>query len=351
MSATMSVKKSWEKGNAMRLRRYEGNPVVTAGTHDWRRVTTFNPAVIVDDDGIFYMWERACESLAPLICHVGLLRSEDGRHFELMSDEPVLSPHDFGTPKGTVEDPRVVKIDGRYYMTFVQRDFAAICRPDGVGIPDYCEAPDVPEGKLNNYRSGIAVSDDLKTWEVLGLITPPEMHDRDCVMFPEKVNGRYAMLRRPEGYIGADYGCERPSVWLTYSDDLLTWDEPVLVAQPEQPWEACKIGSGPPPVPTDDGWLVVYHGVAGVKRRVTYRVGAMLLDRDDPSKVIGRATDFFMEPELYYERFGLITPNVVFPTATPVKDGEVYIYYGCSDTCISLATAPLSDMIAYASGK
>jgi predicted GH43/DUF377 family glycosyl hydrolase len=196
----------------------------------------------------------------------------------------------------------------------------------------------------NSYRSGIAVSDDMRTWEVLGLITPPGVHDRDCVLFPEKIGGRYAMMRRPSEYVGAAYGCTAPSMWLSYSDDLLTWTDPVLMAQPAQEWEIAKIGAASPPVRTEAGWLTLYHGVDTTSR---YRVGVMLLDLDDPARVIARAPEFIMEPEAYYEKVGVIIPNTVFPTANVIVGDELYIYYGCADTCISLATCAVTELLAY----
>ena len=182
------------------------NPIVAAGSETWRRIVTFNPGAILDDDGTFYLLERAVSSLAPLFSHVGLLKSSDGVDFELAHPEPVFDANDLNTPHGTVEDPRVVKIDGVFYMTYVHRNFASSCHPNGLGVPDYSDSTLVPPGDPNLYRSGIARSTDLITWENLGLMTPPEVDDRDCVLFPEKINGRYAMLRRPQLYSGPQFG-------------------------------------------------------------------------------------------------------------------------------------------------
>jgi predicted GH43/DUF377 family glycosyl hydrolase len=329
----------------MKLKRHEDNPIVRPGKHHWRRVATFNPGVVLDGDGVFWMLERACSSLAPLFSHFGLLRSDDGVHFELASDEPVFTASQLGTPRGTVEDARVVRIDGTYYMTYVHRNYVASCYPNGVGIPLYADVADVPPGDLNNYRSGVAKSDDLVHWEDLGLVTAKNLDDRDCVLFPEKIGGRFAMLRRPMNFVGPEFGCDGPSIWLSWSDDLINWDRPQLVATPDSDeWEGGKIGAGATPMKTDEGWLIIYHGVDNT---VTYRSSVMLLDLEDPTKVIARSPDYILEPEEYYERVGLIIPNVVFPSANVIKDGTVYVYYGCCDTCISLATAPLSDLLDY----
>lgn len=325
------------------LQRHPENPIVLPGRPWWRAVTTFNPGVVIDDEGTFWMLERATSSLAPLYCRFGLLRSDDGVHFELASDEPVFAAEMRRTPRGTVEDPRLLRMDGRYYMTYVHRNYVASCYPNGITVPDYHNVRDVPPEDPNNYRTGIAVSDDLRTWQDLGMVTPPDVDDRDCTLLPEKINGRYAMLRRPINYVGAEYGCDRPSIWISYSDDLLNWDKPVLVAAAKDPdWEGVKIGAAAEPLATDEGWLLLYHGVdtAG-----TYRVGLMLLDRHDPTRVIARIPHFIMEPKAAYEKIGLIIPRVIFPSANVVKDGIVYVYYGCCDTVISLATAPLEQML------
>jgi predicted GH43/DUF377 family glycosyl hydrolase len=167
--------------------------------------------------------------------------------------------------------------------------------------------------------------------------------DRDCTLFPEKVGGQYLMLRRPMHYVGPEYGCDRPSIWLSRSTDLKSWSEPVLLAGAEHPeWESVKIGAAAQPIHTDEGWLMLYHGV---DRAGVYRVGLMLLDLADPSKVIARDPNWIMQPELAYEKVGLIIPRVIFPSANVVKDGVLYVYYGCCDTVISLATAPVDALL------
>jgi predicted GH43/DUF377 family glycosyl hydrolase len=192
----------------------------------------------------------------------------------------------------------------------------------------------------------LAVSDDLLSWEDRGLVTPIDVDDRDCVLFPERIGGRYAMLRRPLHYVGGAYGVARPSIWLSYSDDLVTWDEARLVATVEQEWEGVKIGAGATPLPTAAGWLLIYHGVDD---QANYRTGAMLLDLADPARVLTRTPAPIMVPEHAYERVGLIIPRVVFPSANVVRDGIVYVYYGCCDTVIALATTPLDSLLDHLS--
>jgi predicted GH43/DUF377 family glycosyl hydrolase len=175
--------------------------------------------------------------------------------------------------------------------------------------------------------------------------TPADVDDRDNVLFPEKIGGRYALLRRPRSYVGKGDGVQPPSIWISYSDDLMQWSEPRLVAHPEQPWEAAKIGAGPPPIKTERGWLLVYHGVDADS---VYRVGVIVLDLDEVERVIARTVEPIMAPEAYYERFGLVIPNVVFPTGAVVRGDRLFLYYGCADTSIGLATAAIDDLLELA---
>jgi predicted GH43/DUF377 family glycosyl hydrolase len=133
---------------------------------------------------------------------------------------------------------------------------------------------------------------------------------------------------------------------------LQAWSDPACIAVPEQAWEGRReggrIGGSTPPIRTGAGWLVFYHGVELIDpatRRVCYRLGAMMLDLNDPTVVLARTREPLMEPEAYYERFGLYIPNVIFPTGNVVVDGTVYLYYGVCDTAIALATAPLEALV------
>jgi predicted GH43/DUF377 family glycosyl hydrolase len=222
-----------------------------------------------------------------------------------------------------------------------------------VGVPDATQGqfPGFdPSQDKNQTRSGIAVSKDRLHWEFLGWATPTEVDDRDVILFPEKIDDRYALLRRPIGFVDMNTGHseEYPAICISYSSDLKTWSEPEVIIRPEFKWEDNRIGGSTPPLRTPRGWLVLYHGVETVHatmRRVIYRLGAMLLDLDDPRKVLARCPDFIMEPETYYEKFGLFIPNVIFPTGAVVKDSLLWIYYGCCDTAIGLATVPLDELV------
>ena len=325
----------------MQIKRYSKNPIVTPGLYDWRKAITFNPGAIYDN-GKFYLFERAGGTIRPLKCQIGLLESTDGFNFTHVSDKPVFTPEALGCPMGTIEDPRVVKIEDTYYMAFAHRPYTYNCNPTGLGVPDYSPIEGELDCGINNTRSGIAVSKDMLNWEFIGFTTPEDIDDRDNVLFPEKINGQFALLRRPMTYCGEGYPCNGPAMWISYSDDLTAWSEPTFIAGAENDWEGGKIGAASPPLRTDKGWLTLYHGVDD---NCIYRVGVMLLDLENPSKVIGRCSNWIMEPETYYERTGLVIPNVIFPTGTVIKDGILYIYYGCTDTCISAATVAVDDIL------
>ena len=195
-------------------------------------------------------------------------------------------------------------------------------------------------------------SRDLRSFEYETMVTPPGIDDRDGVLFPEKVGGRYVLLHRPTSWVGRTYGLDRAGIWLAFSDDLLNWDygtgPQYLLLSPREDvaWEAAKIGAGPPPVRTPAGWLMIYHGV---DTRHVYRVGAALLDLADPRKVLARTDEFLMEPELPWEKVGVI-PNVVFPTAAVLRGSELLVYYGAADRVVGLATARVDELLDFLIG-
>jgi predicted GH43/DUF377 family glycosyl hydrolase len=330
--------------------RHPENPIVRPGLYDWRRCVVFNPGALYDE-GRFYLYERAAGQLRPFHCYIGMLESADGVHFRHVSDQPVFTPEIAGSRYGSVQDARVVKIEDTYYMTYAYRPYACNYAPTGLGVPDTTQA-EYPgfsgRAEENQTRSGIAVSKDRVHWKHLCWPTPAELDDRDVILFPEKIHGRFALLRRPLQFVGPAYGTEKPGIWICFSEDLRTWTKPELLIRPAFEWEDGRIGGSTPPLRTPKGWLVLYHGVEArepATRRMIYRLGALLLDLDDPRRVLARTPRFIMEPEAYYEKFGLFIPDVIFPTGNVVKDGQVHLYYGVADTAIALATAPLDELL------
>jgi predicted GH43/DUF377 family glycosyl hydrolase len=191
--------------------------------------------------------------------------------------------------------------------------------------------------------SGLLVSDNLRTFRRLGRITRPDVDDRDVILFPDKIDGKYVMLHRPMQWVGPEYGTDYPAIWISFSDDLLSWSESVLLAKGQASWE-CKIGGSTPPLKTAEGWFVIYHAVDS---KGVYRVGVLMLDLDDPTKVIARTPEPIMEPEAEFEWKGLYPHGVVFPTANVVVDDVLYVYYGCADQSIGVATADFPSLVEY----
>jgi predicted GH43/DUF377 family glycosyl hydrolase len=336
----------------IRVIRHPANPIVRPGKYPWRRIVTFNPGVI-RENGKVYMYERTAGQLRPFICYIGMLVSDDGVIFSHVGDHPVFTPEKAGSRYGSVQDPRVVRIERSYYMTYAFRPYAWSSNPTGYGVPEshQTDFQGFDGDPLKNMtRSGIARSEDLHHWEHYKWATPEDMDDRDVVLFPEKINGRYAMLRRPLQFVGPGYGTDLPGIWISFSEDMETWQETRMVIRPEFDWENSRIGASLPPIKTGEGWLVIYHGVEKTDEKlntVIYRVGAMILDLNDPSRVIKRSSRFIMEPEAYYEKFGLYIPNVIFPTGGFVEQNQLYLYYGACDTAIALAIIDLDEILLF----
>jgi predicted GH43/DUF377 family glycosyl hydrolase len=197
--------------------------------------------------------------------------------------------------------------------------------------------------KENLGNTGLACTRDFRTFRRLGRLTSPVQDDRDVILFPEKIGGRYAMLHRPKHAKETEF----PSIWIKFSDDLLDWEraEDHILIQGRRGTKEEKIGGSTPPILTDRGWLVLYHGV-GDGGLADYTVWAMLLDRDNPLKVLGRTPEPILEPELPHEREGFY-PGCVFPVGNVVKDGILYVYYGAADKYVGVATCPLADLLDY----
>ena len=188
----------------------------------------------------------------------------------------------------------------------------------------------------------LARTSDFVHAERVGLIFSP--NNKDAVLLPTRFDGRWAVLHRPDAG-----GIEH--IWSAYSRDLTHWGEPhCLLPEGGGPaWDAVKVGAGPPPVLTDKGWLLIYHGVKLYGGSMIYRAGLALLDRDRPHKVIARPRGWVFQAEAPYEFNGLV-PNVVFPTGLLLRGDELWMYYGAADTCVCLATAKLDDVLALLEG-
>lgn len=331
--------------NEFKLRKYDGNPIFSPNPENpWESFSVCNPAAWYDD-GKFLMLYRAAGNDAEHRIHFGLAESCDGFNFRRVSNEPVLSPSLDGADAGCIEDPRLVKFGEWYYVTYAYRPL-----PPGrywLNPDSLADMPKTPADAPRFYRenmtqSGLLMSKDLRKFHRLGRITHPSDDNRDVILFPEKVKGRYALLHRSKMQIGEKYGCRYPSIWIAFSDDLLCWDEGTLLMSARYDWER-KIGGASPPLKTDEGWLLFYHGVDG---KGVYRVGAALLDLDNPVRILARSPLPLMEPTEPYERKGLYG-ECVFPTGNVVVDGRLYLYYGTADQHCCVATCEVKELLDY----
>lgn len=288
----------------MKLKRFINNPVLKPKKqNDWESKLVFNPAAVLEN-GLFHLLYRAVGD--DDISRIGYAVSVDGYEF-LRFDKPVFSPRGISESKGC-EDPRIVCLEGTFYMTYTAYS-------------------------LKGIRVSLASTKNFIQWERHGVVLP-DMENKDAVLFPEKVNGRYVMLHRP---------MDPPrSIWIAYSDDLLRWSDFKKVMTPiEGRWDSVGIGSASPPVRTEKGWLLIYHGI---DEESVYRLGVALLDLDDPSRLIGRYPHPILEPEEDYELRGEVR-EVVFGCGICEVGDKYFIYYGAADRVICGAIADKRELL------
>lgn len=288
-------------------------------TSQWETYNVFNPAVIYHN-GLWHMWYRA-QGL-DWISRIGYAVSADGRTWNRLR-QPVLEPQDTSDARG-VEDPRVIWLDDRFVMTYTAYGSTF----SGEGEPTHAGGGILPM---------VAVSANGIVWDKLGPLVRGE-DNKDHVLFPRKINGRYAALHR-----------RWPNVWIAYSDNLIDWParDMAQVYGPrrddEAAWDRKSVGSNGVPIETEHGWLLINHGY---DESHIYSFGCLLLDLDDPTRVVARPKRAIFWPQELWELRGDV-PNVVFSCANPVVDGTVYVYYGGGDHAIGLATCALADLLAF----
>ncbi|MDD2197442.1 MAG: glycoside hydrolase family 130 protein [Bacteroidales bacterium] len=264
-------------------------------------------------------------------------------------------------PKLDDSDPRVIKYDGKFYLTTLSH-LRLVCSDDGkkftepdsykpingegvyesFGIED-CRITQINDGYHLTYTmvSEIAVgvgymfTTDWKNFERRGMIFPP--HNKDCAIFDTKINDKYFAFHRPSSpELGGNY------IWIAESPDLLHWGNHQCVAltRPGM-WDSARVGAGAAPIATSEGWLEIYHGADENNR---YCLGALLLDKDNPSKVISRSIDPIMEPNMEYEKTGFFG-NVIFTNGHIVNDDRITVYYGASDEVICGAELSIKEIL------
>lgn len=240
----------------------------------------------------------------------------------------------------------MVKIGEWYYITYAARPFppGEYWKSDGqVYRPPFASSSFPRALRDNKTSTGLALTRDFRCWIRAGRITSPVVDDRDVILFPEKIRGRYWMLHRPLSWAGPGFETLYPAIWISSSEDLLDWQDSRLLARAEFAWEHQKIGGNTPPIRTDYGWLTLYHAV-GQDRH--YRLGAMLLDVDDPGIVRYRTRNWLLQPEAWYELDGLY-PGVCFPCGKVLLGDTLFVYYGGADKYVCLATCLLEELLSY----
>ncbi len=295
--------------------KFEGNPVLGPEAFPGDIMYVFNPGAI-KFNGEYLMIVDAATAATPIVFWIA--RSKDGVHFT-PDPAPIANwPIPAAGFENCIYDPRITRIGDEYILMYASHS------------------------TNNRVRTGVVRTKDFVAFERIEQ-RETGRNNRNSVLFPEKINGRYVRFDRPMG----DDELEPSDMCISYSGDLSDWsDTKVLMTPRPGCWDSHKIGGGAVPIKTPGGWLVVYHGVDRTCNGFIYRLGVMLLDLEDPSKIIARGGLPVLWPDRPYEMLGRVM-NVTFAcNAILEEDGTVKVYYGAADTCVGLATAKLEELIA-----
>lgn len=295
------------------MERYVGNPILRPiEAHIWESREVFNPAAIYLDGKVHLLYRAMGNDN---ISRIGYATSKDGIHIDERLPDPVYTPR-AKCEKDGCEDPRITDIGDELVMAYT-------------ALREYSH--------LQVYQialTTITQADFLaRRWNWTPSKLPfPGIRNKDAVIFPEKIDGRYAMIHRIE-----------PDVCIAYSDDLVHWcDMKSMMTPRARGWDNWKLGIGGTPIRMNDYWLVVYHGVS-VERM--YSLGIILLDAKNPERVLYRSRKALLAPKRDYERFGKV-PNVVFSCGNVVINNELFLYYGAADNVICVAKVSLEKLLA-----
>ena len=316
------------------VKKSHKNPIISPRNDvPWESRATFNSAAILEDDKVHFLYRALGDTDLSVL---GYATSSDGTHINFRADNPAYIPREpFETPGGNrfgsiaahfmsgggyggIEDPRITKIDNKLYLTYVAFDGAT---PPRVAISSI----DLKDFLDNNWDN----------WSTPKLISAPGMVNKSAVLFPRKINDKYVMMHRVY-----------PNILMDYLDDLefdnhLTGHH--FIPPRKGYWDSKKVGAGAPPIETKDGWLLIYQSV-GYQDPSRYKVGAMMLDRDNPSKVLYRTHEPIIEPNEHYENNGF-KAGVVYPCGAVVMNDNLNIYYGGSDSYLCAASTDLDKFL------
>jgi predicted GH43/DUF377 family glycosyl hydrolase len=325
-----------EKNVQILLKKHHQNPIIAPNPENkWENRATFNSAALFEDGKVHFIYRALGESDLSVL---GYATSKDGLTIDERSDEPIYIPREpFETPGGHafktfaehfasgggyggIEDPRITKVEDKIFMTYVAFDGANPPRVALTSIP------------IDNF-----LNREWSKWEKPKLISAPGMVNKSAVVFPEKINGKYVVLHRVY-----------PNILVDELDDLNFEDDKYLTGHYFIPprrkhWDSKKVGAGAPPMKTKDGWLLIYQSV-GYQDPGRYKIGAMVLDKDNPTKVLYRTNNPILSPEESYENGGF-KAGVVYPCGAVIKENKLFVYYGGGDTFVNAAEADLDKFL------
>lgn len=306
----------------IKLNRFDGNPIIAPREGiNWEAKGTYNPAAVYEDGSIHLVY-RALSS--DNISRMGYAKTTDGFYLTERLHQPIYIPREKFEQKikddvgAGCEDPRITKIDDRFYMCYT--------------------AYDGEEARV--AVTSISTSDFLTknwNWSKPVLITEPGVFDKDAAIFPEKINGKYAIFHRPGNAIWLDFVDS-----LEFSEGNFIKGEVLLNPRPDR-WDNGRVGISSPPIRTSQGWLILYHGIS--EPGPLYKASAMLLDINDPFKIKAIYKDPLFDPVASYEKEGQVR-NVIFPCGAVAIGDELFVYYGAADRVVGVATCNAEELVS-----
>jgi len=301
------------RANEPLLKRHPSNPIIHRNAIPCAN-SIFNSAIVRLGNEYRGMF-RVDNQCRDMLIHSG--RSRDGFAWEIDPEPVRWQCKDKEIEKVVFAyDPRVTFLEGRYYITWCH------------GYHGPC--------------IGMGVTDDFESFELLDVVLPP--YNRNAVLFPRRIGGEYVMLHRPSDNGHTPFG----DIFLCHSKDLRYWGKHRFVMGTASGWQSTKIGAGPVPIETPEGWVMIYHGVLTSCNGFVYSMGAAILDLEEPWRVLHRTRRYILAPTETYECVGDV-PNVAFPCSAihdPDSD-ELRVFYGGADTCVCLATTTLQELIRF----
>jgi len=298
---------------ASNFKRFEGNPILTPDRWPYPCNATFNPGVTkFNDETLMLVRVEDMRGFS----HFTLARSKDGKTNWIVDSHPALEcDTEMEEEEWGLEDPRIIWLAEREEYAINYVSFSK----DGPMV-------------------SLAMTKDFKHFKRYGSMLPPE--DKDASLFPRLINGLYVLIHRP--IIRGE-----AHIWISFSPDLRYWgNHKILIPVRPGRWDCSRVGLGPPPIETPEGWLIIYHGVRHTVSGSLYRVGLALLDLEEPWKIIRRCDEWVFGPNRLYERTGDV-PGVTFPTGTILdkETNEFRMYYGAADTSVCLATIDFDELM------